>query len=71
MTSDILTMGEVARLYPPVTQWQVRRLFERGLLPPARRVGAYRVVTTADLPAVEAALVRAGYLPQRAEAAHA
>jgi hypothetical protein len=65
-TNEIFTIGDVARLYG-VSLWQVRVLYERGLLPPAKRVGAYRVVLTADLPAVEAALVRAGYLRQPTE----
>ncbi len=62
-----LTIGQVAKRYPPVTQWQVRRLFERGLLAPAPRVGPYRVVALEDLPAVEAALREAGYLPTEAQ----
>jgi DNA-binding transcriptional MerR regulator len=59
---SVLTIGAVARRYgcPP---WQIRRLFERGLLPPAPRVGAYRVIAVADLPQVEQALRAAGYLP--------
>jgi DNA-binding transcriptional MerR regulator len=63
MTDPPLTLGAVALRYGCPT-WQIRRLFERGLLPPARRVGAYRVVATSDLPLVEAALRVAGYLPQ-------
>ena len=43
----------------------VRRLYERGLLPPAPRVGAYRVVVKSDLPKVETALREAGYLRER------
>lgn len=42
--------------------WQIRRLFERDLLPPAPRIGPYRVIAAADLPRVEAALRQAGYL---------
>jgi DNA-binding transcriptional MerR regulator len=56
-----LTIGDVAKHFG-CQAWQVRRLFERGLLPQAPRVGAYRVVAAADLPLVEAALRRAGYL---------
>jgi DNA-binding transcriptional MerR regulator len=56
-----LTIGAVAqRCGCPA--WQVRRLFERGLLPPAPRVGAYRVIPAAELPRVKAALRAAGYL---------
>ncbi len=57
-----LTLGAVAKRFG-CRQWQVRRLFERGLLPEPPRVGAYRVIAEADLPAVEDALRRAGYLP--------
>lgn len=56
-----LPLGSVAKRLG-VTQKQVRRLFERGILPEPPRVGAYRVVDEADLPIVEAALRRAGYL---------
>src|SRR5262245_32305485 len=59
----IYTVGAVARRYG-CPAWQIRRLFERGLLPPAARVGAYRVIAASDLPAVEDALRRAGYLPE-------
>jgi DNA-binding transcriptional MerR regulator len=61
MSRAVLTMGAIARRYG-VTQWQVRRLFERRLLPEPARVGAYRVVDESDLPAVERALREAGYL---------
>jgi hypothetical protein len=56
-----LTVGAVARRLG-VAAWQVRRVFERGFLPPANRVGPYRVIDPADLAEVEAALRRAGYL---------
>jgi DNA-binding transcriptional MerR regulator len=58
---NYLTIGAAARRCgcPP---WRIRRLFERGLLPPAPRVGAYRVIAVADLPVVERALRDAGYL---------
>jgi MerR HTH family regulatory protein len=62
------TVGAVARRYG-CRPWQVRRLFERGLLPPAPRVGAYRVFSAADLPRIEQALRRAGYIPQGSEVA--
>ncbi len=56
-----LTIGAVAQRLG-VQPWQVRRLFVRGLLPAAARVGAYRVLFEDDLPAVKAALRQAGYL---------
>jgi DNA-binding transcriptional MerR regulator len=66
----VYTVGAVARRYG-CAAWQIRRLFERGLLPPAPRVGAYRVFAAGDLPRVEAALRRAGYLPREQEVGHA
>jgi hypothetical protein len=63
---SFLTVGAVAVRYG-VQAWQIRRLFERGLLPPAPRVGPYRVIAVADLPKVEKALRDARYL---ARAAH-
>jgi hypothetical protein len=59
-----LTLGDVARRYG-CKVWQVRRLFERGLLAPAQRLGLYRVIAEADLPAVEEALRTADYLPRQ------
>ena len=60
--SPCLTLGPASRLLGCHT-WQLRRLFERGLLPEPPRVGAYRVIAVEDLPKVEEALRRAGYLP--------
>jgi hypothetical protein len=68
--ANVMTVGDVARRYPGVRPWQIRRLFERGLLPPAARVGPYRVVMADDLPAVEQALRVAGYWqPEEAKCA--
>ncbi len=61
------TVSGVARQFG-VQGWQVRRLFERGLLPPAARAGGYRLIAGGELPAVEAALRRAGYLDDESEA---
>jgi hypothetical protein len=55
------TIGAVARHFN-VAVWQVRRVILRGLLPEPDRIGAYRVFTTAELPKVKAALIKAGYL---------
>jgi DNA-binding transcriptional MerR regulator len=57
----VFTIGAVGRRYG-VPPWQVRRLFERRLLPEPRRFGAYRMVTEDELPRIEEALRRAGYL---------
>ncbi|MCI0462088.1 MAG: hypothetical protein L0Z62_34480 [Gemmataceae bacterium] len=61
-----LTIGAVAQRFG-CQPWEIRRLFERGLLPQAPRVGAYRVIAVTDLPRVEEALRRAGYLPRESE----
>ena len=68
MSSDVpsLTLGVVAARYG-VKLWQVRRLYERHLLPQAARCGRYRVVAESDLHSIRAALVAAGYLRQCAE----
>jgi hypothetical protein len=70
MTATPLTIGAAARhfteLHPqtkPVKPWMVRRLFERGILPEPPRLGCYRVIHAGDLPEVEAALRKCGYLP--------
>ena len=68
--SPYLTIGAVARRLG-CQPWQVRRLFERGKLPQAPRVGAYRIIAVADLPQVEEALHQAGYLPRESEVPHA
>jgi hypothetical protein len=56
-----LTLGDIARRYGLQT-WQVRRLYERRILPEPARVGSARVVHPDDLPKIEAALRQAGYL---------
>jgi DNA-binding transcriptional MerR regulator len=56
-----LTIGATAARFG-VRPWHVRRLFERGLLPPAARLGCYRVISECDLPIIEQALRQAGYL---------
>jgi excisionase family DNA binding protein len=58
-STGLLTIGEAAqRLGCP--EWRIRRLYQRGLLPPAERVGRNRVIAVADLSAVEKALRDAG-----------
>jgi hypothetical protein len=61
MTVPFLTLGTAARSLG-VRTWQLRRLFERGLMPEPPRVGVYRVIAVADLPGLKAALQEAGYL---------
>jgi hypothetical protein len=74
--SEALTTGDIARLYSshgyPLKPWQVRRVYETGKLPePAHRMGGYRLIHPDDLPALEAALQHAGYLPADATLAQA
>lgn len=45
--------------------WQIRRLYERGILPPPPRIGAYRAIPVSDLPLIEKALRAAGYLSRK------
>lgn len=56
-----LTTGDVGRHFG-VPQWVIKRLYESGRLPEPERFGRNRVVPAADLPAVSAALVAAGYI---------
>jgi hypothetical protein len=70
-----LTLGQVARHFGRPT-WMVRRLFERGILPPPPRVGQNRIVHAEDLPVIAEAMRQVGYLPpaepeQEREVAHA
>ena len=65
-----LTLGAAARrigqsLDPPVTlhPWQLRRLYEKGVLPPAERIGLYRVINEEDLPKITEALRAAAICP--------
>jgi DNA-binding transcriptional MerR regulator len=60
-TKPYYTLGEIAREFG-ATIWQVRRLFERGILPPAERIGLYRVVRADDVPRVVEELRNAGYI---------
>jgi hypothetical protein len=55
-----LTVGDIARL-KGVPHQVVRRIVDR-LLPDAPRAGLYRLVPAEELPRVEEALDRAGYL---------
>lgn len=62
-STDYMTAGDLA-VHFGRPEWQIRRLWERDFLPTPKRIGAYRVVHRRELPAVRAALVRAGYLPE-------
>jgi hypothetical protein len=56
-----LTTGEVADALG-AEPWMIRRLFERGLLPPAARIGTNRAIESTDLPRIKQLLIEAGYL---------
>jgi DNA-binding transcriptional MerR regulator len=60
--ASVYTTGDVAERYG-IPEWRVRRLYERGILPEPARAGTYRLIRAEDLPGVENALRRAGYLP--------
>lgn len=62
--SGVFTLGDLARRWGVAT-WQIRRLYETGVLPPAARVGAYRIVAAGDVWRVERALESVGYLPRK------
>jgi hypothetical protein len=62
--SEYISLGVVAKRLG-CELWQVRRLFERGFLHPAHRIGAYRVVKESELPKIKAALVKVGYLKKK------
>ena len=64
------TLGDLARRWK-LPLWKVRRPYELKLLPDPPRAGCYRRVTERDLPALEAALRRLGYLPAQEEGTHA
>jgi hypothetical protein len=59
------TIGGLAKRYG-LPAWKVRRIFERGLIPEPARLGAYRVVAVRELPQIEDALRKAGYLKAEA-----
>lgn len=61
------SIGAVAKRFGLPT-WQVRRIIERGFLPEPARVGPYRVFRVEELPAVRAALIKAGYLAKEVPA---
>jgi hypothetical protein len=63
MATSASTLGPIARHFD-VEVWQIRRLFERRILPEPDRIGNYRVIPAEQLPLIESALRQAGYLPE-------
>ncbi len=56
------TTGSLARL-KGWDEWRVRRLFEDGDLPEPPRLGQYRLLSEDDIPLIEEAMRRRGFLP--------
>jgi hypothetical protein len=72
-TVSVLLLGDVAQHFSDkygikLAAWQIRRLFTLGLLEPAHRLGPNRVINPRDLPKIEKALKKAGYLPEEVTA---
>jgi len=44
-----------------LTAFEVTRTFERGFMPPAKKLGRVRMIPVEDLPALKEAAKRAGY----------
>lgn len=61
---NYLTLGDLAKRYPGLQVWQIRRLYERRILPEPGRIRGARVIPARDVPKVERALRKAGYLPE-------
>jgi len=58
----VYTVGDVARRFL-CQSWEVRRIYERGILPEPPRAGRSRIIPAEDIPKVEAALREHGYIP--------
>jgi hypothetical protein len=66
--TEFFTTTGVAKHYTakgyPLKSWQIRRAYERELIcEPEMRFGQYRVISADDLPLLEKALAKLGYLP--------
>jgi len=59
--TGLLTLGQIATRFG-CQLWQVRRLYERGLLPEPERIGRTRIVRREDLPRIEKLLRESGYV---------
>lgn len=57
------TVGDLAKRLG-IAAWKIRRIFEEGVLPEPPRAGRYRIFFPEDLPALVAALVRRGHVPE-------
>jgi hypothetical protein len=61
INTELLTIGDAAA-HLGCREWQLRRLFSRGLVGEAARLGRTRIIPRAQLPRLRKALERAGYL---------
>ncbi len=57
----MLSTQDVAKHFG-MPAWLIRRLYQNGMLPPARRFRGYRLITPDELPTIKDALRKAGYL---------
>ena len=58
---EFLSTGQAAKKVG-IRSWEVSRLYERGMMPPAARAGNRRIIPIEDLPALREAAKQAGYL---------
>jgi hypothetical protein len=61
-----MTPGQAASALG-LRDWQLGRLYRRGLVEEPPRFGRFRVIRPDDLPRLRAAAVKAGYLPAGGE----
>jgi DNA-binding transcriptional MerR regulator len=55
-----MTIGEAARRLG-VSNWQLREVYRKGLVPEPRRLGPFRAITPSDLPVLDAAIQKRGW----------
>lgn len=72
MSQRIFSLGDLAE-HLGVQMWRLQRLYELEVpgMPTPQIVGRIRVLTEEDIPAVQAALAKRGWLKQREAAANA
>ena len=58
--TEYLTASEAGRRLG-LTAFEVTRTYERGFLPPAKKLGRIRMIPAEDLPALKEAAKKAGY----------
>ena len=65
MPSEPMTLGQVATHFQ-IQLWQVRAIYQRGILPEPPRFTRFRIVDRSELPTIRAALITGGYLKPEA-----